>query len=121
FRPYRVRIATVVALITASSAVGLAQPFLVRHVIDEALPQQDLRLLTWCVLAMVGAAALGAVLGVLQTWLSTLMGQRIMHTLRTDLFSHLQRQSVGFFTRTPGGEVQSRLTNDIGGIQSVVT
>ncbi len=121
FRPWRARIALVMALITAASAVGLAQPFLVKHVIDEALPRQDVQLLAWCVVAMVGVAVLTAVLGVLQTWLSTVMGQRIMHTLRTDLFNHLQRQSVGFFTRTRSGEVQSRLTGDIGGIQSVVT
>ena len=62
-----------------------------------------------------------AVLGVLQTWLSTTVGQHVMHGLRTSVFAHLQRQSLGFFTRTRGGEVQSRLTNDIGGMQSVVT
>ena len=57
----------------------------------------------------------------MQTWLSTTVGQRVMHRLRSDLFAHLQRQSLGFFTRTRGGEIQSRLTNDIGGMQSVVT
>src|SRR3712207_4229011 len=70
---------------------------------------------------MVAVAALTAVLGVLQTWLSTTVGQQVMHGLRTAVFGHLQRQSLGFFTRTKGGEVQSRLTNDIGGMQSVVT
>ena len=60
-------------------------------------------------------------LGVLQTWLSTQVGQRVMHALRTRVFTHLQRQSLGFFTRTRGGEVQSRLVNDVGGMQGVVT
>ena len=60
-------------------------------------------------------------LGVVQTWISTTVGQRVMHGLRTDVFAHLQRQSIAFFTRTRGGEVQSRITNDIGGMQSVVT
>ncbi|WP_340539559.1 ABC transporter ATP-binding protein [Nocardioides sp. GXZ039] len=121
FAPYRGRIAVVVALIVASSAIGLAQPFLVKHVIDHALPRQDVGLLLALVLAMVGVAVASAVIGVVQTWLSTLIGQRVMHRLRTDLFAHLQRQSIAFFTRTRGGEVQSRLTNDINGMQSVVT
>ena len=104
-----------------SSAVGLAQPFLVRHVIDEALPRQDVRLLLLLVGAMLGVAVATAVIGVVQTWLSTAVGQKVMHRLRSDLFAHLQRQSLGFFTRTRGGEVQSRLVNDIGSMQGVVT
>ncbi|MPQ97778.1 ATP-binding cassette domain-containing protein [Modestobacter sp. I12A-02628] len=121
FAPHRWAIATVVALIVASSAVALAAPFLLRAVIDDALPRQDVPLLAWLVAGMVAVAAVTAVLGVLQTWISTTVGQQIMHGLRTSLFTHLQRQSLGFFTRTRGGEVQSRLTNDIGGMQSVVT
>ncbi|MBB3086396.1 ABC transporter ATP-binding protein [Geodermatophilus sabuli] len=121
FAPYRWPVATVVVLIVAASAVALASPFLVRLVIDEALPRQDVRLLAWAVAAMVAVAATTAVLGVVQTWLSTTVGQRVMHGLRTAVFTHLQRQSLGFFTRTRGGEVQSRLTNDIAGMQSVVT
>jgi ATP-binding cassette subfamily B protein len=121
FRPYRWQLGVVVALIVASSAVALATPFLVRLVIDEALPQRDLRLLAWAVAGMLAVTVVTAVLGVVQTWLSTTVGQRVMHGLRTAVFGHLQRQSLGFFTRTRGGEVQSRLTNDIGGMQSVVT
>jgi ATP-binding cassette, subfamily B, bacterial len=121
FRPFRWQLTLVVALIVASSAIALATPFLVRLVIDEALPRQDVRLLAWAVAGMVATAAGTAVLGVLQTWLSTTVGQHVMHGLRTSVFAHLQRQSLGFFTRTKGGEVQSRLTNDIGGMQSVVT
>ncbi|WP_269163948.1 ABC transporter ATP-binding protein [Modestobacter sp. VKM Ac-2978] len=121
FRPYRRQLATVVTLIVASSAIALATPFLIRLVIDEAIPEQDVPLLGWAVAGMVGVAAVTAVLGVLQTWLSTTVGQHVMHGLRTAVFTHLQRQSLGFFTRTKGGEVQSRLTNDIGGMQSVVT
>jgi ATP-binding cassette subfamily B protein len=121
FRPYRGQLTLVVALIVASSLIALATPFLVRLVIDEALPHQDVRLLVWAVAGMVAVTAVTAVLGVLQTWLSTTIGQHVMHGLRTSVFAHLQRQSLGFFTRTRGGEVQSRLTNDIGGMQSVVT
>jgi ATP-binding cassette subfamily B protein len=70
---------------------------------------------------MVAVAVVTQLLGVVQTWLSTHVGQRVMHELRTSVFAHLQRQSLGFFTRTRGGEVQSRLTNDVNGMQGVVT
>src|SRR3954467_15653773 len=99
----------------------MASPFLLRAVIDDALPHADLPLLVWLVLGMVAVAAVTAALGVVQTWISTRVGQRVMHGLRTDVFTHLQRQSIAFFTRTRTGEVQSRITNDIGGMQSVVT
>src|SRR4051794_6799880 len=99
----------------------MASPFLLREVIDRALPHADLRLLVWLVLGMVAVAAVTAALGVVQTWISTAVGQRVMHRLRTDVFAHLQRQSIAFFTRTRTGEVQSRITNDIGGMESVVT
>ncbi|MGY1624465.1 ABC transporter ATP-binding protein [Geodermatophilus sp. SYSU D00965] len=121
FSPYRWQVAVVVVLIVCASVVALASPFLVRLVIDEALPRQDVVLLAWAVAGMVAVAGTTAVLGVVQTWLSTTVGQRVMHGLRTAVFSHLQRQSLGFFTRTRGGDVQSRLTNDIAGMQSVVT
>jgi ATP-binding cassette subfamily B protein len=121
FRPYRWQLGVVVALIVASSAVALATPFLIRLVIDEAIPDQDVALLLWAVGGMLAVTVVTAVFGVVQTWLSTTVGQRVMHNLRTAVFAHLQRQSLGFFTRTKGGEVQSRLTNDIGGMQSVVT
>jgi len=119
--PFKGRLALVIGLIVASSAIGLAQPFLVKRLIDDALPQQDVALLLWLVGAMLGVAAATAMIGVVQTWLSTSVGQRVMHDLRTGLFDRLQRQSVGFFTQARGGEVQSRLTNDINGVQNVVT
>jgi ATP-binding cassette subfamily B protein len=121
FAPHRSTLTVVVALIVLSSTVSLAQPFLVRHVIDEALPRQDVRLLLVLVAAMLAVAVATAAIGVVQTWLSTSVGQQVMHRLRSDLFAHLQRQSLDFFTRTRGGEVQSRLVNDIGSMQGVVT
>ncbi|MBP3042957.1 ABC transporter ATP-binding protein/permease [Arthrobacter jiangjiafuii] len=121
FAPHKGTIAVVVALISLSSVINLAQPFLVRAVIDDALPSGNIRLLALLAGAMVAVAALTSVVGVVQTWLATGMGQRVMHTLRVNLFTHLQAQSLGFFTRTRGGEVQSRLTHDISGMQSVVT
>ena len=121
FAPFRGRIAIVVALIVSSSLVSLASPFLLRLVIDDALPQQNVRLLLLVVGGMLAVTVATAVLGLGQTLISTRVGQEVMHRLRTDVFSHLQRQSLSFFTRTRGGEVQSRLTNDVAGMQSVVT
>ncbi len=121
FSPYRWQLAIVTAIIAASSIVGLASPFLLRAVIDTALPDRNLRLLVWLVLGMVAVAAVTSVFGVIQTWISTKVGQHVMHALRTAVFSHLQRQSIAFFTRTRTGEVQSRIQNDIGGMEAVVT
>ena len=121
FRPYRWQLAIVTAIIGVSSVVGLASPFLLRAVIDTALPDRNLRLLVWLVIRMVAVAAVTSGLSVIQTWISTKIGQHVMHGLRTSVFSHLQRQSIAFFTRTRTGEVQSRIQNDIGGMESVVT
>ena len=121
FTPHRGPLAVVTGIIVASSVVAMASPFLLKAVIDTALPERDLTLLLWLTLGMVGVAAVTAALGVVQTWISTRVGQEVMHGLRTDVFAHLQRQSLAFFTRTRTGEVQSRITNDIGGMQSVVT
>src|SRR5664279_1897223 len=121
FAPYRWPLAVVTAIIVASSVVGMAAPFLMRAVIDRALPERNVTLLVWLVVGMIAVAALTSALGVVQTWISTKVGQQVMHRLRTDVFAHLQRQSIAFFTRTRTGEVQSRITNDIGGMESVVT
>jgi ATP-binding cassette subfamily B protein len=121
FAPYRWQLAIVTAVIVASSLVGLASPFLLRAVIDTALPDRNVRLLAWLVAGMVAVAAVTSAFGVIQTWIATRVGQQVMHGLRTSVFGHLQRQSIAFFTRTRAGEVQSRITNDIGGMESVVT
>ena len=121
FSPYRWQLAIVTGIIVISSVVGIASPFLLRAAINIALPEKDLRLLAWLVAGMIAVAALSSALGVIQTWISTKVGQQVMHRLRTSVFSHLQRQSVAFFTRTRSGEVQSRITNDIGGMEAVVT
>ncbi|GAA1360817.1 ABC transporter ATP-binding protein [Arthrobacter rhombi] len=121
FAPHRRMITILVLLISLASIAGLAQPFLVRAIIDDAIPNADIPLLATLAGAMVVIAAITALIGVVQTWMATDMGQRVMHTLRSGMFTHLQAQSLAFFTRTRGGEVQSRLTSDIAGMQSVVT
>jgi ATP-binding cassette subfamily B protein len=115
------QLAIVTAIIVASSVIAMASPFLLRAVIDKALPERNLTMLVWLVLGMVGVAAVTSAFGVIQTWISSKVGQQVMHRLRTDVFTHLHRQSIAFFTRTRTGEVQSRITNDIGGMESVVT
>ncbi|MGP9784148.1 ABC transporter ATP-binding protein [Glutamicibacter sp. AOP12-B1-11] len=121
FRPHLRTVIVVILLIVASSLIGLAQPFIVRELIDVAIPEQDVKLLLALAGGLVLIALINAVLGVIQTWRATLMGQEVMHGLRTGLFTHLQKQSLAFFTNARSGEVQSRLTNDVGQMQSVIT
>jgi ATP-binding cassette subfamily B protein len=121
FRPYRLRLAAVLALIAVSAGLGMVSPFLLREVLDKAIPDRDTGLLTALVGGMIGIAIATGVLSVAQTWLSNAVGQQVMHDLRADVYRHLQRLSLAFFTRTRTGEVQSRIANDIGGVQSVVT
>jgi ATP-binding cassette subfamily B protein len=121
FRPYRGRLATVLGLIVLSAGISMVSPFLLREILDTALPDRDTTMLAWLVGGMIAISVVTGALGVAQTWLSTLVGQRVMHDLRTQVYRHLQRLPLAFFTRTRTGEVQSRIANDIGGVQSVVT
>jgi ATP-binding cassette, subfamily B, bacterial len=121
FRAYRARLAAVSALIVVSATVGVVSPFLLREVLDVAIPEQRVGLLTVLVAGMVAIPIVTGVLGVWQTLLSNQVGQSVMHDLRTQVYRHLQRLSLAFFTRTRTGEVQSRIANDIGGIENVVT
>ena len=121
FRPYRRRLTGVSALIVVSAGVGVVSPFLLREVLDVAIPEQRVGLLTALVAGMVAIPILTGVIGVWQTLLSNQVGQSVMHDLRTQVYRHLQRLSLAFFTRTRTGEVQSRIANDIGGIENVVT
>jgi ATP-binding cassette subfamily B protein len=121
FRPYRRRLGAVLGLIALSAGLGMVSPFLLRDVLDTAIPENDTALLARLVAAMVAISIATGVLGVGQTWLSNLVGQRVMHDLRAAVYRHLQRLSLAFFTRTRTGEVQSRIANDIGGVQNVVT
>ena len=121
FRPYRARLGAVCALIVFSAAVGVISPFLLREVLDVAIPDGNVQLLTALVAGMVAIPIVTGIIGVYQTLLSNQVGQSVMHDLRTQVYRHLQRLSLAFFTRTRTGEVQSRIANDIGGIETVVT
>jgi ATP-binding cassette subfamily B protein len=121
FRPYRSKLGGVCALILFSASLGAVSPFLLRAVLDTAIPEKDTGLLTALVAGMVVISVVTGALSVVQTLLSNQVGQRVMHDLRTAVYRHLQRLSLAFFTRTRTGEVQSRIANDIGGVDDVVT
>jgi ATP-binding cassette subfamily B protein len=121
FRPYRWRLTVVLLLVAASSLVSIASPFLLRAILDTAIPHGRTGLLSLLALGMIATAVITSVFGVLQTLISTTVGQRVMHDLRAAVYAQLQRMSLSFFTRTRTGEVQSRIANDIGGMQATVT
>jgi ATP-binding cassette, subfamily B, bacterial len=121
FRPYRARLGAVCTLIVFSAAIGVISPFLLREVLDVAIPDGNVELLTGLVAGMVAISIVTGVIGVWQTLLSNQVGQSVMHDLRTRVYRHLQQLSLAFFTRTRTGDVQSRIANDIGGIETVVT
>ena len=121
FSPYRARLAAVLGLIVFSAGMAMLQPFLLRDALDEGILGRNTTLLTWLVLAMIAIAIANAAFSVWQTYISNSIGQRVMHDLRAAVYHHLQRMSLAFFTRTRTGEVQSRIANDIGGLDNVVT
>ncbi|MEN3586247.1 ABC transporter ATP-binding protein [Streptomyces sp. ZYX-F-203] len=121
FRPYRRRLTSVALLVAGSSLVSLVNPFLIREIMDTALPQGRTGLLSALALGMVVVSVATSSFNVWQTHVSAKVGQAVMHDLRTAVYAHLQRMSLGFFTRTRTGEVQSRIAHDIGGMQVTVT
>ncbi|HYZ80189.1 MAG TPA: ABC transporter transmembrane domain-containing protein, partial [Solirubrobacteraceae bacterium] len=121
FRPYRVRLTVVLVMIILAAGVSMLSPFLLRRALDVGLFRHDNAVLTATVLGMIGVALFTSAASVWQTYLSNMVGQRVMHDLRAAVYQHLQRMSLAFFTRTRTGEVQSRIANDIGGLDSVVT
>ena len=121
FAPYRRRLVAVLALIVFSSALGVIPAFLLRLVLARAIPEHKLTLLSELVGGMIAIAIATSALSVVQTYISTDIGQRVMHDLRVSVYRHLQRLSLAFFTRTRAGEVQSRITDDIGGIDNIAT
>jgi ATP-binding cassette, subfamily B, bacterial len=124
FRPYRRRLSALLALIIVSAGISMISPFLLRDLLDNVLTKGshlDTTRLAFLVGGMVAIPIITGAIGVAQTWQSNLIGQQVMHDLRASVYSHLQRLSLAFFTRTRTGEVQSRIANDIGGVQTVVT
>ena len=124
FRPYRARVAMVVGLIVLTSTIGIVNPLLIQAVFNKALFVKggpNLHLLYILVAIMAAVPIVNGAIGILQTYETTKVGQQVMRDLRDRLYSHLQTLSLAFFTGTKTGEIQSRLANDVGGVQSVVT
>ena len=124
FGPYRFQIALAALAIVVTSALGVVNPFLVRAVFDKALFKPsgpNIRLLVELISLMIVIPVISALIGVGQTYVTNVVGNRVMRDLRDRLFRHLQSMELAFFTSTKTGEIQSRLANDVGGVQSVVT
>jgi len=129
FKPYRNQVIAVGTLIVVTSAIGVINPLLIKVIFDTALfphrgqqilPPQ-LHRLYWLVGLMVAIPVLSGLLGIVQTYMANVVGQRVMQDFRNALYSHLQNMPLRFFTATRTGEIQSRLANDVGGVQTVVT
>ena len=125
FRPYRFQVISVTVLILITASIGVVNPLLIRTVFDSGLfPESggpDMHLL-WVLAAVMSSIAIAnGLMGVLQTYMTNHVGQSVMRDLRDAVYAHLQGMSLGFFTSTRTGEIQSRVSNDVGGIQSVVT
>ena len=121
FAPYKAKIAVVLVAILATSFIGLINPLLLKQLIDVAIPEKNWQLLPLFVGLMIILPIISGLIGVGQSYLNNVVGQNVMHDLRTALYTHLQAMPLRFFTETKTGEIQSRLANDVGGIQSVVT
>ena len=121
FRPYRGRVAVVLLTIVVTSLLGLVNPFLLKLLIDDAIPSRTWPSSTSSSALMIIVPIVSGLIGVGQSYLNNVVGQRVMQDLRNALYAHLQRMPLRFFTETRTGEIQSRLANDVGGIQAVVT
>ncbi len=121
FRPYRLQIAVVVVAILATSLLGLINPLLLGVLVDQVIVGKDYSHLNLYVGLMIVIPIVTGLIGVGQAYLNNIVGQSVMQDLRNALYAHLQRMPLRFFTETRTGEIQSRLANDVGGIQAVVT
>ena len=125
FRPYRFHVVSVAVLILVTASIGVINPLLIRTVFDSGLfPSSggpDLQLLWILAAVMTSIAIANGIMGVIQTYMTTHVGQSVKRDLRDSVYAHLQGMSLGFFTSTRTGEIQSRISNDVGGIQAVVT
>ena len=121
FGPYRWQVSLVIVSIIATSLLGVVSPFLLKLILDVAIPEGDLFLLNVLVVAMIAVPVMSGLIGVGQTYVNNRVGQSVMQDLRDAVYVHLQRMPLRFFTETRTGEIQSRIANDVGGVQSVVT
>ncbi len=121
FRPYRWAMVGLLGLVVVQAGAGVAAPFFLRAILDHALPARDAGLVSLLALGMIGSAVAAGSLSVWTNQLAQVVGQRVMHDLRVGVYAHLQRMSLAFFTRSQTGELLSRVVNDIGGVDAVLT
>ncbi len=121
FSPYKLQVALVLIAIILTTLLGLVNPLMIRFIFDDAIGKRNLNLLLILVGIMFIMPVITGIIGVGQTYLNNVVGQRVMRDFRNKLYDHLQSMSLRFFTSTRTGEIQSRLSNDVGGVQSVVT
>ena len=121
FRPYRLRLSLIGGLIVLTVSIGVINPVLLKLVIDNLTGPKDVGLLYLQCGLMIGLPIVTSLLGVWQSYLSNVVGQNVMNDLRLALYTHLQWMPLRFFTETRTGEIQSRISNDVNGVQSVVT
>ncbi len=120
-RPYRGRTAVMLLTIVGISSLSVIPPLLYRSLIDVAIPHRDFSLLNWLALAMISVPLVSGLLGVLQRYFGSQIGEGVIFDLRCALFDHLQRMSLRFFTNTRTGELMSRLNNDVVGSQRAIS
>jgi ATP-binding cassette, subfamily B, bacterial len=121
FSPYKFQVVLVLIAIILTTVLGLVNPLMIRFIFDDAIGKRNLNLLLILVGIMFIMPVITGIIGVGQTYLNNVVGQRVMRDFRNKLYDHLQSMSLRFFTSTRTGEIQSRLSNDVGGVQSVVT
>ena len=121
FSPYKPQIVLVLAAIILTTVLGLVNPFMNQFIFDDAIGKGNAKLLIILVSIMIIMPIVTGLIGVGQTYLNNIIGQQVMRDFRNKLFEHLQNMSLRFFTSTRTGEIQSRLSNDVGGVQAVVT
>src|SRR4051794_31638245 len=119
--PHRGVIATFLLVTVLDAAIVVANPLLIKRLVDDGIGNDDGRLVTLLALAMVGVSLVDASFGVLMGWLSSRIGEGLIYDLRTKVFAHVQRMSLAFFTRTQTGALVSRLNNDVIGAQRAFT
>jgi ATP-binding cassette subfamily B protein len=121
FKPYKAQVILVLIAILATTLLGLVNPLLIARIFDDAIDKKNLSLLIIYVCIMIVTPIIASLIGVYQTYLNNLVGQNVMRDFRNRLYAHLQSLSLRFFTSTRTGEIQSRLSNDVNGVQGVVT
>ena len=121
YQPYRWQLTVVIVMVLVTAALGIVTPLLIRRLIDESIPNNNRSELVWLIGIMIGVTAISGVFNLIQAYLNTGVGLHVMRDLRRRVYSHLQKLSLSFFTRTRTGDIQSRVSNDVASTELVLT